>query len=209
MKSFHFTTKAGMSILAGALVIGALGMGGCGKRVRDIKELPAERAATIRVEVNTTSQGKILQEEIRKGVWRLSRGAARARRVGKYEWYLWMGIDDAIYPLIPKGQSFVTNVSLIHEGDTARLTREYAVPTGEHRYLLGFAGMRPFAYRKGLGRGGDDDGGDTLETRLGVTWKQCFKVRLKAREVITVRVDDRRYRCLSAERGRGRAAVKL
>jgi hypothetical protein len=187
MKSLHFNNKAWGSFSTGAILIAALVTGGCAGRVKDIRDLPAERAAAIRVVVNTTSQGKILQDSLEKGVWNISGGTTRPRPVGNYEWYLWVGIDEAVYPLIPKGQEFVTNTSMIHEGDAAQLTLEYAVPTGVHRYLLGFAGLRPYVYSKGFSQG-DEEG--EVETRLGVTWKQCFSAQLRAEEVITVRIDD-------------------
>jgi hypothetical protein len=193
MKSLHVTGKAvfSLSVLSGALFIGALFTAGCAsyREVKEIGNLPAERSATIRVEVNTTSQGKILQEEIEKGVLSLGGGTSMPRPVRKHEWYLWLGIDEVLYPLIPRGRTFVTNTFLIHEGDAANLAREYTIPAGAHRYLLGFAGLQPFVYTKGFG-GGEEDGEDSAETRLGLTWKQCFKAQLKAGEVLTVRIDD-------------------
>jgi len=187
MKSHHLKSRSRFGFLASGLILAMLAAGGCAGRVKDIKELPAERAAAIRVVVNTTAQGKILQDSLKKGLWDISAGTTNPRPDGKYEWYLWMGIDEAVYPLIPKGQEFVTNTSLIQQGDAARLTREYAVPTGTHRYLLGFAGLRPYLYTKGFTHG-DEEG--QVETRLGVTWKQCFSTQLRPGEVITVHIDD-------------------
>ncbi len=192
------------SILMLALLLSAVVMAGCiasYRNVRDIHQLPPERSATIKVVITTTSEGEILQQEIEKDYWRIPGGPYIPYPILNYEWYLWLAMDQEVYPLIPKGRKFLTNVPLIHEGDLANLTREYSVPTGAHTYWLEFAGMRPYLYTVGssslIGTGndggdGDEDGGDwEMETRLGLIWKQCFSADLQPGQAVTVRIDDK------------------
>ncbi|MBW2147104.1 MAG: hypothetical protein JRI22_08810 [Deltaproteobacteria bacterium] len=168
------------------------------RNVKEIHQLPSGSSATIRVVIYTTSEGKILQQEIEKDYWRLPGGFSFPYPVLNYEWYLWLAMDREVYPLIPKGRSFLTNVPLIHEGDVANLVREYPVPLGAHTYWLEFAGMRPYVYTSGsstdvvtVSNDGHDDGGDYEgETRLGMIWKHCFSADLQPGQVVTVKIDD-------------------
>jgi len=182
------------------LMIGLL-LAGCMssyRNVRDINQLPAERSATIRVEINTTSEGKILREEIEKDYWELSGGPYNPYPVLNYEWYIWLAMDKEIYPLIPKGRTFLKNVPLIHEGDSANLAREYNIPPVAHIYWLQFAGMRPYVYTSGSSTGDgiecssdDSDGGDWEGlTRLGLIWNRCFSVNPRPGQIVTVQIDD-------------------
>jgi hypothetical protein len=174
------------------VLINALFLSGClasYRNVRDISEMPADRSATIRIAINTTKDGKILQKEIEKDYWTLPAGPYTPYPILNYEWYLWLAMDHETFPLISKGRTFTTNVSLIQEGDAANLTREYPVPAGKHTYWIEFAGMKPYVYTRGSG--GEDEGGDgEIITRLGAIWNQCFSADLTPGQVVTIQIED-------------------
>lgn len=145
------------SVLMIAFLVSALLLTGCMasyRNVRDINQLPADRAATIRVVINASKEGKILQEEIEKDYWRIAGRRYPPYPILNYEWYLWLAMDQEIFPLIPKDRTFIRNVGLIHEGDVVNVTREYPVPTGKHMYWLEFAAMRPYVFTIGSSEGG-------------------------------------------------------